>query len=201
MGSGTSPMGKGGGGVASQATNAAQNTQTKQDAFINEMVTALNSNDPDNPMSNSDLQGAVEAYAMTHKGVDEDALLNTIRNKASAQAGGAQTTSTQITAPSDFRASIINGRTVSDYAKQNGLDAVSDSALKNLPIGTKVVVSSPVMNSRVSSRRDPDAVHFMRGTFIGFQPAGAHRPLVQLDGGKKVAVETDYPFETIYRKG
>ena len=207
MGGSVSPMGKGkgGGGVAQQATNAAQNTQAEQDAFIGRMVAALNSNDPDEtPMSNSDLQATVEAYAMTHPGVNEDALLNTIRQRAQANSSASNGTqaSAQISAPSDFKASVINGPAVAAYARNNGLVSVSNSALKSLPIGTKVVVSSPVMNARTgATRRDPDAVHFSRGTFMGFQTTGFKRPIVQLDGGKKVAVETDYPYETIYRKG
>ena len=199
MGGGKSGMAKGkGGGGARQAS------QTEQEQFVDRMVTALNTYVPgETPMSNSDLQASVEAFADSHPGVNEDALLDTIRLRAQADRNASNGTqaSAQISAPSDFKASIINGRTVNEYAQSKGLEKVSNSDIKNLPIGTKVVVSSPVMNTRMSSRRDPDAVHFSRGTFIGFQPTGAKRPIVQLDGGKKVAVETDYPFETIYRKG
>lgn len=35
------------------------------------------------PFSNSDLEAAVEAYAMTHKGVDENQMLEDIRNRSS----------------------------------------------------------------------------------------------------------------------
>ena len=73
MGKGTSKAGGGsGGGKANE-----------QEKFVNEMVEAMTRQytREETPFSNSDLEGAVEAYAMTHKGVDENALLNTIRGK------------------------------------------------------------------------------------------------------------------------
>ena len=75
-------MAKGGrGGKRGSGGGATQGNDREQ--FIDEMVKALNNNDPDEiPMSNSDLQAAVEAYAMTHKGVNEDALLEEIQRKA-----------------------------------------------------------------------------------------------------------------------
>ena len=36
------------------------------------------------PLSNSDVQAMVEAYAMTHSGVDEDAMMDAIRDRATA---------------------------------------------------------------------------------------------------------------------
>lgn len=52
--------------------------------FINDMVNAMTrdyDSETEYPMSNSDLQGAVEAFAMMNKGVDEDKLLDQIRDR------------------------------------------------------------------------------------------------------------------------
>ena len=76
MGRGSSKAGGGSGGGKSGGNGG-------QDSFINEMVDAMTRqySIDETPFSNSDLQSAVEAYAMTHKGVNEDAMLDAIRNK------------------------------------------------------------------------------------------------------------------------
>ena len=152
MGSGTSPMGKGGG-----AAKAAPAVQTAE-------------------------QGA-------SNGTQEQSARNTGNTNAT------------VTAPKDLTG-VMSTMKVATYTRENGLQRVSNSELASLPIGTKVVVSSPILNSRSgASRRDPDGVHFATGTFAGFQTSAFHRPIVQLTGGKRVAVETDMPYETIYRTG
>lgn len=85
MGRGSSKGGRGG-NVAGAAQTAAN--VSEEDAFVNEMVRALQNPDPAEgpPMSNGDLQAVVEAFAMSHPDVDEDALLDRIRSEASRQA-------------------------------------------------------------------------------------------------------------------
>ena len=68
MGTGKSPAAKAVGG-----TTAKTAYQTEVDNLANGMLGA-------NGMTNSDLQGAIEAYAMTHKGVDEDQMYNDVQN-------------------------------------------------------------------------------------------------------------------------
>ena len=74
MGRGTS---KAGGG------SAGGGKVTEQEKFIDDMVDAMTKDYSydETPFSDSDLEAAVSAYAITHKGVDEDALLDTIRDK------------------------------------------------------------------------------------------------------------------------
>ena len=80
MGRGTSKAGGGSGG------GSGSGKASDQDAFVNDMVNAMTRKyDRDEVgFSNSDLQASVEAYTLTHKGVNEDALLNTIRDKVGA---------------------------------------------------------------------------------------------------------------------
>ena len=82
MAKGSRPAGSGGGGAT--LTVSAQSAQNAEEEFVNEMISALNSTD-EVPMSNGDLQGAVEAFAETHPGVDEDALLERIRDGAATK--------------------------------------------------------------------------------------------------------------------
>ena len=82
MAKGSRPSGAGGGGGAKAANTRANEV----DNLVKEMVAALNNPDPDQYFSNGDLQAVVEAFADSHPGVDEDALLDRIRNEASAVA-------------------------------------------------------------------------------------------------------------------
>ena len=52
--------------------------------FIDKIVNAMvNPHSDETPISNGDMQGMVEAYALSHKGVDEDAMIDEIRKRAS----------------------------------------------------------------------------------------------------------------------
>lgn len=70
MGRGTSKAG--GGGSSSRVAN------TEQQSTIDELARDMATGD----LTNGDMQGAVEAYALTHPGVDEDAMIDAIRQKA-----------------------------------------------------------------------------------------------------------------------
>lgn len=71
-------------GKSKLAGNRAGGGARSTEEFINDMVNAMTRNydsETEYPMSNSDLQGAVEAFAMMNKGVDEDKLLDQIRDR------------------------------------------------------------------------------------------------------------------------
>ena len=86
MGRGSSKAGGGGGGKA-----VTKSLEEQKQEFIDEMVQAVNNSnnlgtDEDTtPMSNSDIQAAVEAFAMTHPGVNEKSLLSEINSKVTPQ--------------------------------------------------------------------------------------------------------------------
>ena len=86
MGRGSSKAGGGGGGKA-----VTKSLEEQKQEFIDEMVQAVNNSnnlgtDEDmTPMSNSDIQAAVEAFAMTHPGVNEESLLSEINSKVTPQ--------------------------------------------------------------------------------------------------------------------
>lgn len=68
------------------------NAKDRDEKFINDLVkeatAAIPVNgefDADDLMSNGDIQSIVEAYAIMYKGVNEDKLLNEIRNRIDAQ--------------------------------------------------------------------------------------------------------------------
>ena len=76
MGRGSSKLSGGGGGAM------AGGQQTDEQKFIADMVESMTRTigPDDTPMSNSDLESAVEAFAMTHPGTDEDGVLDAIRS-------------------------------------------------------------------------------------------------------------------------
>ena len=67
-------------------------SKSDEDALVKDLVSAATKEDkewfkyPDRLISNSDIQAVVEAYALEHKGVDEDKLLKRIRSEISSQA-------------------------------------------------------------------------------------------------------------------
>ena len=58
---------------------------SEKDRFIDGLARDLLN--PDSGLSNGDMQGAVEAYAMQHPGVDEDAMMDAVRDRAEELAG------------------------------------------------------------------------------------------------------------------
>ena len=119
MGRGSSKIGGSGGGTV------AGGQQTDEQKFIANMVESITRTiGPDDiPMSRGDLESAVEAYAMTHPGVNEDALINKIDSAVDAHdnAGKSVQQAVNLVAPAPVPKSAVNVAT-SEFVKAHGAE-------------------------------------------------------------------------------
>ena len=105
-----------------------------------------------------------------------------------------------ISRPADYtrQTGQLTPSMVSAFMDLQGFERIRNTYLSEIPAGTRVMVSEPVMRSSMSNRRDPDAVHFQRGTFVGFSTGMFKRPIVELDNGRRQQIDVDMPYESIY---
>ena len=68
--------------LADRIPGKREGKMSENERFIEELARDLNN--PESGLSNGDMQGAVEAYAMTHPNVDEDEMMEAVRKRASA---------------------------------------------------------------------------------------------------------------------
>jgi len=160
MGRGSSKGGKG--GKAAGAAQTAANV-SEEDAFVNEMVRALQNPDPEEggPMSNGDLQAVVEAFAMTHPDVDEDALLDRIRSEASRQAAPLEGGHELVVKMNQGDAQRVNVsvQDVSQYENLKGADYVRSID------GSYTRAAAPVYRT-LASEAERNAINSKADTFM-----------------------------------
>lgn len=92
-------MGRGSSKVSGGSAGAGGGMESAEaKKFIDEMAAARNSDmsmqdiaEGNVPLSNSDLQAAVEAFALEHKGVDENELMDAIKSKSDQMSKSAKT--------------------------------------------------------------------------------------------------------------
>lgn len=91
------------------------------------------------PLSNSDIEAAVEAYAMTHRGVDEDDLLNEIRDRIDQTTRSNEALEYYASGEGMYINQYLRGRVGSDFS-------VNDSdrqLIKDLQRATQNTISVP----------------------------------------------------------
>ena len=167
-------------------------------------------------MSNSDLQAAVEAYAMTHKGIDEETMLRNVReyqdfadnpnglspqmreylNEAGLNMKETKPARNSMKVPSEIRDSTMSTTKLREAVNKAGYERADEDTLKK---GTKVIISEPIMEHSISSRRDPDGVRFREATYVGRSTGAFKTPIVELSNGQRRMIDTDMPYEKIYQ--
>ena len=101
-------------GVSSRSgggNNAKASVEKETDRLVDDLSSAMISDDYENPLSNGDMQGIVEVFAERY-GLDEDALIDRVRTTAQAKQNIQGVTGYNVTA--------ANGDNMEFYFKKSG---------------------------------------------------------------------------------
>ena len=104
------------------------------------------------------------------------------------------------TVPKDIRSGSPTTARLKEVTDAAGLQHITREEEATLPKGTKVVVTEPIITHSISNRRDPDGVRFRPATYVGQSSDAFKSPTVEFADGTRKRIETDMPFEGIYKK-